>query len=985
VLADLDLLSRAERGWLAEHGGAEPAADPGPAVAGPAARITAMIRERPGGEAVRAADGSLTYGDLGARSDELGAALRAAGVQAGHRVAVLGERGSAAVAAIVAVIRMNASFLAIADDAPAERIALMLAAARPAAIVVTSPELLAALPGQWRSAAVPHAAVWLAGSGAIQAGRHPGEAYVVFTSGSTGEPRGVSVSASALGAIASAWDEVFGFANRPARHLQLAPFSFDVFIGDLTRALCFGGTLVVADRGDVLEPRKLAGLIRRQRIDTVEFVPAVTRLLVDYLEHAGGGVPALRRVMVGSDIWMTADALRLRAVLPAAARLYCTYGVSEAAIDSTVYQVEADRPPGAAVVPIGRPFPGIQATVRDRLGRLLPPRLPGELWIGGATVASGYLLATDPNDDRFRAAQAPDGRPCRWYRTGDRAAWDEQGDLHLLGRLDSETKVRGVRVHPAEIEAVLGRHPAVTAAAVVAVGAAPHRTLVAFVTGTPQADCEQIAAHARRHLLPVAVPARFCLLDQIPTSRHGKVDHRALAELARSIPGPDGDRAEAASELERTVAAITAEVLGLPRIGATDDFYSLGASSVHIARLAWRLSLAAGREVSVREVIATPSVRALCDLVERRSQPDGSSAGLPDVAPVLAELRPPSAPVTAATPALRVVLTGVTGTLGPGILRALLAAGVGEVTCLVRGDDPDHARSRIRAALAAYGADPGLAADTRVRCATADLSQPDAGLPADGLAPVTAADALINAAAWVNFLYPYELLMPVNVGAVATLARLAGEHRRKPLHHLSTRSALTINGRAPEGGYNMSKAAAERLLERCRELGLPVCVYRPGFVLGELAARPSRPGLLESFLRECVLAGAHPDLPGCLNVVSADHVAARIADNVLSRWPADSLELVGSAPLPWSLAFDVLREHAVTLTKLPASEWLERVAGRQHGDTWFEPFLPLCRSAGLAELLCDDAADPAADPAAQPVADAWQRICAQLAELAGRA
>lgn len=977
-VADLELLSAMERHWLDDHAITPPSGAPRAPVA---ERIERTIQTRPAAVAVAdASGGALTYADLGALSANLADVLRAAGVTTGHRVAVLGDRETAAIVAIVAVIRAGASFVALADDTPADRVERVLDAARPTALIVTTARLLDVTPARWRTRATRHASGWLLTPGGDQEPeRSPGEAYLVFTSGSTGEARGVSVPSTAISAITAAWDAVFGLTGQPGRHLQLAPFSFDVFVGDLARTLCFGGTLVLASRDDVIDPRRLAGLLRREEIDTAEFVPVVSRLLTEYLEQDGASLPAMRRVMVGSDVWPAADARRLRALLPGDARLYCTYGTSETAVDATLFDVGAREKADRAATPIGRPFPGVRVSVRDRVGRAVPPLWPGELWIGGDTVASGYLTLDDPAGGRFRAEPDSDGRPRRWYRTGDRVQWDQEGQLHLLGRIDGETKIRGVRVNPAEIEAVLAEHPSVTAAAVAAVGEGAGRALAAFVTGPSEEELACVAAHARGLLPPVAVPASFRVLDRIPVTRHGKVDYAALAEQAGAA-GPDGERAEPSGELERTVASVSAEVFDLPRIGALDDFYALGASSIGIARFAWRVSLATGHEVSVRDVIAAPSVRALAGLISGTPAPVSAGAAAPGgvAAPV------PTAPARAGVPARQVVLTGVTGNLGPGILRALLAAEVSTVTCLVRASDPAHARARVRAALTVYGADPGLADDPRLRYCPADLAVPGGGLTTAAAELVTSSDVVVNSAAWVNFLYPYQLLAPVNVAGVATLARLAGQGRIKPLHHLSTRSAIAARGKWPTGGYNQTKAAAEELLRSCRELGLPVSVYRPGFVLGRLAIRPSGAGLLESFLRECVRLGACPALPGSLNVVTADHVAERLVGNVLSLAPRDLVDLAGVAPLPWPTAWETLRAHGVRLTEVSAAEWLAMAGAGRLGEGWLEPFLPLCAEVGLPELLSEDGPDAPEELGGQLVAEAWRHVCAGLAELEGQ-
>jgi myxalamid-type nonribosomal peptide synthetase MxaA len=943
LLSDLDLVSWPERAWLAEHGGEVPSARP-PAIA---ERIEAMLTRRPGAPAVRAGNQTLTYAELDRASSAIGEALRTAGVAPGQRVAVLGERDAASVAALVGVIRRDASFVAIADDIPAGRLASVLTTADPAAVLVSARHR-DRLPARWRVSPSPVSGMWLA----LATGDRPvrtDEAYVVFTSGSTGEPRGVSVSRQAIATIAAAWDTAFGLTAHPGTHLQLAPFSFDVFIGDLVRALCFGGTLVIAPREDVLDPRRLAELVRRAAIDTVEFVPAVARLLQEYLSHVGGELATLRRVMVGSDLWPVADAMRLRALLPEHARLHCTYGTSETTIDSTLFEVRAGQAPDATVMPIGAPLPGVLVSVRDRAGRPLPPRLPGELWIGGPAVAAGYLSRNQADQDRFSV----DARGVRWYRTGDRVVWDRGGALRLLGRVDRQTKIHGVRVDPAEIEAVLRAHPSVADAAVVAVGEGAGRALAAFLTGP--VIVEDVAAHAKRALLPSAVPAVLRVVDRIPVTRHGKVDRTALAAAAATTR--TGGAEAASGPLEHTIATVCADALGLATIGVTDDFYAHGASSVHLARLAWRVSRASGHPVSVQDVLLAPSVRALAALIEGHTGPARGPAR------AIVSAAPPQAVLPAPVPARTVTLTGVTGTLGPHIAHALLDSGVAELTCLVRADGAEQARSRVRAALPEYADDP------RVRVLLADLAAEELGLSAQDAERVAAAEAIVHAGAWVNFVYPYELLAPANVGGVGALARLAGRERLAPLHHVSTRSV-----RHP-GGYNETKAAAERLVTEHRALGLPVSVYRPGFVLGPFTRRP---GLLESFLRECARTGTAPALPGAVNVVTARHVGERIAANVRSEQRTDHLELVGARPIAWSRAWELLRAQGVEVAEVAVADWLARQAGAR--ESWFEPFLPLCRSVGLAELLVDDTGPDEAPRGAQLVEQAWARVCGWLAD-----
>ncbi|TCR16021.1 AMP-binding protein [Streptomyces sp. BK205] len=966
-LHELQLLAARDRTWLAQRSGAasEDAAQP-PSLE---TRIDGWITGQPDAVALVDAVREVSYGHLGTWSDEVREALRAAGVRRGDRVALYGERACDFVVATVAVLRMGASFIALADDLPAARVAGILDATKPAVVVVTSPALAANLPATVRSTARPCPAGLLA-SGPGRPVAHPGEAYVVLTSGSTGAPRGVSVPQTALATVTAAWGPALDLLRSPGRHLQLAPFSFDVFVGDLARALGYGGTLVLAEREQLLEPARLLDLMARERTDTGEFVPAVIRLLMDYLDRNEGRLP-LRRMMVGSDVWSVDEARALCRLLPPDAELHCTYGTSEATIDSTWYRVEDRTLPTRGTVPIGTPLMGTQVSVRDRRGRVVPPGFPGELWIGGPTVGAGYLDEETSRPVRVRGFTA-DG----WYRTGDRAIWGRTGDLSLLGRLDSETKVRGVRVNPEEVESVLRAHPAVRAAAVVATEAEPdRRQLAAFVVGP--ADTDEVVRHARARLPATMVPAIWHLTEQLPLTRNGKVDRRTLARQAAVTESGAGK--EPAGHLEETVAGIWCEVLGLATVGPLDDFFALGGSSVQAARLAWRIAAATGLDATVADILGHPSVRDLCHKLRAGASPAHAAADS-----LLEDLYFGPPPVTAAScPPRSVVLTGATGVLGAGILERLLATTNCEVLCLVRAQDPEQARRRIREALERQRADPTTADDPRLTVCPADLTAAQAGLGSQHLDRVLQADAIVNAAAWVNFLYPYEKLAPVNVHGVVTLARMASSVRAKPLHHLSTRSALPAPGERLRGGYNLSKAAGDAVLRKLADAGSRTCLYRPGFVLGHQETRPGRPGLLESFVRECLRLGRVPELPGHLDVVSVDHVARTVVGNVLSERPASRVELSADPPLPWSRAWELLRARGLALDLVSPAQWIKGTMAERSGVSWFEPFLALQAAVPLTDLLNDSGAprEKGATRASESAEQVWQTMCDQLLDV----
>src|SRR5207249_6332529 len=327
------------------------------------------------------------------------------------------------------------------------------------------------------------------------------------------------VTRTGLATIAAAWGEAYGLVQEPGRHLQMAPLSFDVFVGDLVRALAFGGTLVICEREDLLDPRRLVHLVHTTAPDTAEFVPAVVRLLVDYVEAATTDLVPLRRILVGSDVWTTDDCRRLLAVVPRAARVICSYGTTETTVDSTWFEATTETVPREGIVPIGRPFPGVRVSVRDRRGRVLPRATPGELWIGGPTVGAGYPMSPEATSRRFVVEADVGGGTTRWFRTGDQASWSSSGDLVLHGRLDDQVKVRGVRVEPAEVEERLRQHPGVRDAAVVTTPTpSGDRDLVSFVVAADgtELDERELEAHVAAVMPAVAVPTRWRLVSCLP-------------------------------------------------------------------------------------------------------------------------------------------------------------------------------------------------------------------------------------------------------------------------------------------------------------------------------------------------------------------------------------------------------------------------------------------------------------------------------------
>jgi amino acid adenylation domain-containing protein len=442
-------------------------------------------------------------------------------------------------------------------------------------------------------------------TGPAGAARPDSLAYVIYTSGSTGTPKGVMVTHRAV-ANHLMWMQAAFPLTESDRVVLKYSVSFDTSVLETFGTLLAGGRLVVARPGGHLDASYLAGLIAEHRVTILDVVPGLLQALLE--QPALQRVGSLRRVACGGEALPAALADRAFAVLGDVERVNF-YGPTEATISST-YWVCQDREAGGTV-PIGRPTGGARVYVLDdRLGPV-PPGVAGELYLGGIGLARGYLGRPGLTAARFVPDPFATGAGGRLYRTGDRVRWRNDGVLEFLGRLDQQVKVRGHRIEPGEVEGTLNGHPAVAAAVVVAREDRPgDRRLVAYVVSRPgqTADPAGLRGWLRERLPDYLVPATVVALDRLPLTATGKLDRRAL-------PAPDyaaGRRAYVPprTALERQVAAVWAQVLGVERVGLEDHFFDLGGHSLLLVEVQGRLRAAGHADLPLLALFQHPTVAA---------------------------------------------------------------------------------------------------------------------------------------------------------------------------------------------------------------------------------------------------------------------------------------------------------------------------------------------------------------------------------------
>lgn len=565
--------------------------------------------------AVAVVDGprELTYAELDARSDRLARFLRLSGGRPDATVAICLPRGIDLVVALLGVWRAGLAYLPLDPDHPPERLEWQLSDAG-ARLIITdrfaAPRFGTADATVIRMDADRRRIAEETGAAPAPVAIDPdGAAYVTYTSGSTGRPKGVMVTHAGI-ANRVAWTVRQHRLCETDRVLQKTALTFDAAGWEIFAPLVSGGTVVLAPIGAERDPAAMVRAVREHRVTVLQVVPSVLRLLVD--EPSWSGCESLRLVFSAGEPLRAELCQRLLKHVDV--EIWNTYGPTECSIDVSAQRFDADQESGP--VAIGRPIDDTRLLVLDAAGAPVPVGVPGELHIGGAGLARGYLGRPALTAERF----VPDPYATtgsRLYRTGDLVRWQPDGTLMYLGRLDSQIKVNGVRIEPGEVEAALLRHPDIGSAVVKGCAdAAGNTRLVAYLLRRDVARPEGLRDFLADHLPRPLIPAVFIVLDAYPTTSSGKVDRTALPD-----PETHGESGRArhrapGTPAEELVAQVWSELLGVSDVGAADNFFQLGGSSLVLTRLASRLSVATGHEVTVPDLYYALTVSAQARLIE---------------------------------------------------------------------------------------------------------------------------------------------------------------------------------------------------------------------------------------------------------------------------------------------------------------------------------------------------------------------------------
>jgi amino acid adenylation domain-containing protein/non-ribosomal peptide synthase protein (TIGR01720 family) len=590
-------------------------------------RFRRHAQAQPAAPAVAAGGEILSYGELARRVDGLAAELRRRGVGPESRVGVCAGRSGALIEAILAVQEAGGAYVPLDPGYPREHLAWILADSGARWVMAdresaaTARDLVAGLPSPAPEVLdiearrdSPGAA---AGPGPAP---HPDQAaYVIYTSGSTGRPKGCLITHRNAARLFDATADLFAFG--PGDTVPLFhSYAFDFSVWEIGAALACGGRLVVVPDAVRKDPAVFAGLLVAEGVTVLNQTPSAFYPLAEQLAQTGTG--RLRAILFGGE---ALDFGRLRPFFQrfgeAAPRLWNLYGITETTVHVTAREVTTADVEERAGSRIGSPLADLDLYVIDPWGEPQPEGLAGELWVGGAGLARGYLGRPDLTADRFRPHPFSEVPGARLYRSGDLARRTADGDVEYQGRADHQVKIRGFRIEPGEIEAALAALPGVRGALVMVRDFGPgDRRLVAWIE--PEAGGEVLpAGELRRRLLdrlpPHMVPAAFVRVERFPLTANGKIDRDALPAPDRR-GGAEGDEVAPRTPVETELAEIWKEVLGLERVGVHDDFFELGGDSILSIQILSRAARA-GLELTTQAIFQHPTIAGLAAVARPRS------------------------------------------------------------------------------------------------------------------------------------------------------------------------------------------------------------------------------------------------------------------------------------------------------------------------------------------------------------------------------
>ncbi|BAU65709.1 amino acid adenylation domain protein [Stanieria sp. NIES-3757] len=598
-----------------------------------------QVKQNPDAVAVVFDNQQLTYQQLNHQANQLAHYLQEIGIKPEVLVGVYLERSLEVFIAVLGIIKAGGTYLPLDPEYPTERIAWMLEDASPS--VILSQEYLRknlpnhsakfiCLDSEWDNISQKSSEnleIQITSENAV---------YTIYTSGSTGKPKGVVCTYGGLVNTYLAWQNsnLLPDSNNNC-FLQMASFSFDVFTGDLIKALCSGAKLVICPKELLLEPKKFYQFMLQKKVNCADFVPAVLINLVNYLEQAKQTLDFMKLLIVGSDSWYVRDYQRVKNLCGLNTKLINAYGVSEATIDSTYFEAESLDLSSDRIVSIGRPFPNTLVYLLDHNLQPVPIGVWGEIYLGGVSLARGYLNNSELTKKKFipnpflnvGIFHEISLKNSTLYKTGDKARYLPDGNIEFLERIDNQIKIRGFRIEITEIEAVINKYQDIKQAVVIVDNEdSNNKTLVAYlVLQQPETDklteelIQKLRVYLKEHLPDYMIPTNWQLLKELPLTANGKIDRKffktiKLENNLQITPTTNLPR----NQQEQIISQIWQEILQRENIDVNDNFFDVGGHSLLLAQVQKKLESSFQINLTITDLFKYPSISSLATYLNQR-------------------------------------------------------------------------------------------------------------------------------------------------------------------------------------------------------------------------------------------------------------------------------------------------------------------------------------------------------------------------------
>ena len=917
----------------------------------------AQATETPDTPAIVFGAEQTSYAQLDQATDDLGAYLRRCGVSTDDPVGIYMETCPEYILASIGILKAGGAFMPVALDLPDSLLGTLVSESQPKVVVTKARHLprLSKFAGT-RLLVIDSDQSWRAFAGAnaeirVDAGDL---AFLPYTSGTTGQPKGVMQTS---GALISSYLARYRFSSYSVGDRVACNIFFP---WEFLRPLLKGGTVYVIPGDVVFAPRALTGFIAEHRITEVLFTPSLLQGVLNSTarKQLRARLSSMRVVWLNGEVVPTSLLKLALDVLPRSTRVFNTYSISETHDVCTIELTDLCLD-GRDTCPVGYAMDGVTLRVLPEGQSDLASSGVGELFIGGRGLARGYLKRPDLDSERFVRWNGK-----RYYATGDLAEVDARGLTTIIGRNDSMVKIRGYTVYLSAIEETLRKHCDAADAAVLAENEdEANKRLVAYVVRGSQAawkvdaksgTSRDLRARLERHLPLYMVPSHFMELETLPINQQtGKLERKALPAFPVRRPGVKQrtplSKHATGSERRRVLRELWSEALDVDTESLEDDwnFFDLGGHSLTGLGLTLGIEQLFGIELKGTEIYEYPTINEMGAYLENRGPNMESRISLAQDSVLDPEISPRGAPrITRLSQASSVLVTGTTGFLGAFLLDELLRA-TGQDTrfyCLARDRDSGQggATNRVLDTLRFYGL-AGHSAGGRIVPVAGDLTQPRMGLDNDEYRRLAEeVDLIFHCAASVNYAYPYSVAKPHTVGGTLEVLKFACSGATKPIQYISSNGIFPGGDDTPylesneidgfmdrmEGGYNQAKWVSERLVWQAVSRGLPVCIFRPGNIGHHGGMGTVNPNdFLSLIIKACARLGCAPLVPEWFfEMTPVDFLVSaitKISDD--PRHLGRVYNVVQQDPVPADQVFAYMEDHGYVADRAQLGDWKLRL------------------------------------------------------------